>query len=451
MKKNVFYLKAALLSLILHSTVAPFVQAQQGQTGVASKEIILSGKVTDESGSPLAGVTVQVKDGKTLAATDNSGNFTVSVKQGTVLQFNSSGFAGYEYTVINAGSLSVKLTIANTMLDDIVIVGYGAVRKKDLTGSVSSVKAADIVRSPAHNALEALQGQVPGLDITRNSGRPTSGITMNIRGKRSLSTARDESNNLIANNPLVIIDGVQGGNIADIPPQDIESIDVMKDAASTAIYGYQGANGVIIVTTKRGKPGKQRISYNGYVGFNGWAQYPKMLTGDGYIQLRREASRTAGQWTTPANDASLFTAEEWLAIQNGQWTDWVNEVNHVGIVQNHQVTVSGGSVKTTGLLSAGYYREKGSLKDDILDKFNFRIAVDHNFSDIFKAGASANLTYYKGYERADNALWRAATNVPLGNAYDSLGRVLLFPLGTSGKVNPLADEASEFIAKHQRL
>jgi hypothetical protein len=183
MKKNVFYLKAVLLSLILHTAATSFVQAQNEQTVVASKEITLSGKVTDESGSPLAGVTIQVKDGKTLVATDNAGNFTVSVKEGTVLQFNSSGFASYEHKVTTAGSLSVKLTIANTMLDDIVVVGYGTVRKKDLTGSVSSVKAADIVRSPAHNALEALQGQVPGLDITRNSGRPTSGITMNIRGK----------------------------------------------------------------------------------------------------------------------------------------------------------------------------------------------------------------------------------------------------------------------------
>ncbi|MCH5720239.1 SusC/RagA family TonB-linked outer membrane protein [Niabella hibiscisoli] len=225
----------------------------------------------------------------------------------------------------------------------------------------------------------------------------------------------------------------------------------MKDASSTAIYGSQGANGVIIVTTKRAKSGKAKISYNGYVGMNGWAQYPKMRMGDDYINLRREAAKTAGQWKTPSDDQTLFTPEEWTALQNNQWINWVDEVIHTGIVQNHQVSMSGGTEKTTGLLSAGYYREKGSLKDDLLDKYNIRTVIDHNFSNIFKAGASLNLTHYNGYERAENVLWRAATNEPLGRAYDDSGRVILYPLGTAGKVSPLADEASEYTAKYQRL
>jgi len=274
---------------------------------------------------------------------------------------------------------------------------------------------------------------------------------MNIRGKRSLSTAKDEYGNLVANNPLVIIDGIQGGNISDIPPQEIESIDVMKDASSTAIYGSQGANGVIIVTTKKGKAGKSKISYNGYAGLNGWAQYPKMRMGDDYIQLRREAAKTKGQWNSSADDQTLFTTEEWAAIQNNEWVDWVKEVNHTGQVQNHQITVSGGTTKTLGLLSAGYYKEKGSLKDDVLDKYNVRTSVDHNFTNIFKTGVSLNLTHYNGYVRADNVLWRAATNDPLGRVYDENGKVVLWPVGTTGKVSPLADEASEFTAKHQRL
>src|SRR5690606_33105774 len=225
----------------------------------------------------------------------------------------------------------------------------------------------------------------------RNSGSATSGVTMNIRGKRSLSTARDEYGNLIANNPLVIIDGIQGGSVSDIPPQEIESIEVMKDASYTAIYGSQGANGVIIITTKRGKAGKTKISYNGYTGLNGWAQYPKMRMGEDYIQLRREAAKTAGQWSSPEDDQTLFTPSEWAAIQNNQWVDWVKEVLHTGTVQNHQITVSGGTNKTTGLLSAGYYREKGSLKDDILNKYNVRTTVDHSFSNVFKTGVSLNL------------------------------------------------------------
>lgn len=412
----------------------------------------IDGKALDDStGLPVQGVTISVKNGSSTTSSNADGWFELTVPQsGATLVYSS---VGYQPGEIAAGTTPVVIRLSRSAvsMDEVVVIGYGQVRKRDLTGAVSSVKADDIVRSPAHNAMEALQGQVPGLDIVRNSGKATSGITMNIRGKRSLSTAKDEYGNLIANNPLVIIDGVQGGNVSDIPPQDIESIDVLKDASSTAIYGSQGANGVIIVTTKRGKAGKQRIAYNSYVGVNGWAQYPKMRMGEDYIKLRREAAKTAGQWTSDTDDQTLFTSEEWAAIQNNQWVDWVKEVTHTGFVQSHQVSVSGGNEKTTALLSAGYYREKGSLKDDILDKYNLRANVDHNFSNFFKTGANLQLTHYNGYERAENVLWRAATNEPLGLPYDSVGNINLWPLGRTGKVSPLADEAGEYVAKHQRL
>lgn len=187
-------------------------------------------------------------------------------------------------------------------LDEVVVVGYGVMKKRDLTGSIASVKAADIVKSPASNAMEALQGQVPGLDIVRNSGKATSGVTINIRGQRSLSDVKDEFGNNVANAPLFIIDGMQGGDFSDIAPADIESIEVLKDASSTAIYGSQGANGVIIITTKKGAQGKTKFSYNGYFGVNGWAQYPDMLSGEDYMQVRREAARTGGQWNSTADD-----------------------------------------------------------------------------------------------------------------------------------------------------
>ena len=412
----------------------------------------ISGRVLDDStGLPVQGVTISVKNGSSSTSTNAEGRFELAVTgSGEILIYSSVGYQSGEI-VISTEPVEIRLSQSAVGMDEVVVIGYGQVRKRDLTGAVSSAKADDIMRSPAHNAMEALQGQVPGLDIVRNSGKATSGVTMNIRGKRSLSTAKDEYGNLIANNPLVIIDGIQGGNVSDIPPQDIESIDVLKDASSTAIYGSQGANGVIIVTTKRGKAGKQRIAYNSYVGVNGWAQYPKMRMGEDYIKLRREAAKTAGQWASSADDQTLFTSEEWAAIQNNQRVDWVKEATHTGFVQNHQITISGGNEKTTALLSAGYYREKGSLKDDILDKYNVRTNVDHNFTNFFKTGANLQLTHYNGYERAENVLWRAGTNEPLGLPYDSAGNINLWPLGTTGKVSPLADEAGEYVAKHQRL
>jgi len=425
--------------------------SSQGVTDELSVIKQIKGIVSDGNGAPLANVSVMIKGAKVDTVTNADGVFSINANIGDVLVFSRVGYTDQEVVVGEQDNLTITLVATDSKLDEVVVIGYGTQKRRDLTGSVSSVKADDIVRSPAHNAMEALQGQVPGLDIVRNSGSATSGVSMNIRGKRSLSTAKDEYGNLVANNPLVIIDGIQGGNISDIPPQEIESIDVMKDASSTAIYGSQGANGVIIVTTKKGKAGKSKISYNGYAGLNGWAQYPKMRMGDDYIQLRREAAKTKGQWNSSADDQTLFTTEEWAAIQNNEWVDWVKEVNHTGQVQNHQITVSGGTTKTLGLLSAGYYKEKGSLKDDVLDKYNVRTSVDHNFTNIFKTGVSLNLTHYNGYVRADNVLWRAATNDPLGRVYDENGKVVLWPVGTTGKVSPLADEASEFTAKHQRL
>lgn len=408
------------------------------------------GLVLDEEGKPLEGVTVSLTNSTVSTLTANDGTFSIRLVDSTgTLLFTAIGYLDHPLEVKTDDDVTVSLIPDDQQLDEVVVIGYGTVRKRDLTGSVTSVKSEDIVRSPAHNALEAIQGQVPGLDITRSSGSATSGVNMNIRGKRSLSTAEDEYGNAIANSPLVIIDGMQGGNISDIHPQDIESIDVLKDASSTAIYGSQGANGVIIVTTKRGKTGKPRITWNSYVGVNGWAQYPEMRTGDDYIRLRREAARTAGQWEDPQNDQTLFTVGEWNALQNNQWVNWKDEVFKNGMVQNHQLSISGGTDNTTALLSGGYYRELGSFKNDALDKFNLRLNVDQNIGSFVKVGTSSQVTHYDGSNRADNVLWRAATNVPLGLPYDEAGNVILWPLGREGKVSPLADEATPYTAQHR--
>lgn len=410
----------------------------------------VTGTVVDGAGEPLIGVSVQVKGTQIGAITDFDGKFSIDAPANATLVVSYVGFKTQEVKVGNQSVLAIRLEDDNQLLDEVVVIGYGTMKKRDLTGSITSVKAEDIVRSPASNAMEALQGQVPGLDITRNSGSATSGVTINIRGQRSLSDVEDEFQNNIANQPLFIVDGMQGVNFADIAPSDIESIEVLKDASSTAIYGSQGANGVIIITTKKGKAGKPRVSYNGYIGVNGWPQYPDMLMGEDYMNVRRESYRTAGQWSSTADDASIFTPNEWEAIQNGDWTNWVDEVFHNGIVQNHQVTASGGTDRTTALLSAGFYQEQGSFEGDNMRKYNLRLNVEHKLSDIFKIGANSQITHYNQNERADNVLWRAATNAPLGKAYDENGNVNLYPLGQSGQVNPLADEA-ENAAKHHVL
>lgn len=435
--KHVFTKRQILLLLLLVTLTAG---AQQKITGT----------VVDESGEPAIGASVKIKGTGTGTVTDLNGAFKLDAPAGSTLEIT---YVGYTPQTVKAGSAPVKVVLKEevSVMDEVVVIGYGVMKKRDLTGSVASVKAEDIVRSPAGNAMEALQGQVPGLDITRNSGSATSGVTINIRGKRSLSDVQDEFGNDIANAPLFIIDGMQGGSIEDLSPSDIESIEVLKDASSTAIYGSQGANGVIIVTTKKGKSGRMHFSYNGYLGVNGWAQYPEMNSGEGYMNVRRESFRTGGQWNSTADDSKIFTLEEWEAIQAGDWTDWVDEVLKTGFVQSHQITASGGTDRTTAILSAGYYQEKGSFKDDKMDKYNIHMNVEHKVSKWLKLGATTHITHYAQNERADNVLWRAATNAPLGKAYDENGNVVLWPLGPSGQISPLADEATATTAKHHIL
>lgn len=426
-----------LLTLILSCILTNFTYSLTFQ-----ENNIIQGKVTDDKGIPLEAVTITIKNTTLATATDSEGFFELRLPsaESVELRAQSLGFEDKVAKVSPGDTVTLVLVRDGAELDEVVVIGFGTVKKRDLTGSVTSIKAEDIIRSPAHNSMESIQGQVPGLDITRNSGSATSGVSMNIRGNRSLSGA---------NSPLLIIDGMQGGSVSDIHPQDIESIDVLKDASSTAIYGSQGANGVIIVTTKRGRSGRPKVNYNGYVGANGWAQYPDLRTGDDYIRLRREAAKTAGQWEGPEDDQTLFTAGEWLALQNNQWVNWKDEVFHTGLVQNHQLSVNGGNENTTALLSGGYYRELGTFKNDQMDKYNLRLNIDQNVGDYVKLGTSSQITHYGGQNRAENVLWRAATNVPLGLPYDENGNVVLWPVGREGRVSPLADEATDYTARYQ--
>ena len=232
---------------------------QQGRT--------VTGKILDETGEPLIGVSVLLKGTAVGTITDLDGNYSLEIpSDNSILVVSYIGYKTQNITVGKNNQLNIKMEADTQTLDEVVVVGYGVMKKRDLTGAITSVKAGEIVKSPASNAMEALQGQVPGLDIIRNSGKATSGVTINIRGQRSLSDVKDEFGNNIANAPLFIIDGMQGGDFSDIAPADIESIEVLKDASSTAIYGSQGANGVIIITTKKGAQGKTRFSYNGYLG-----------------------------------------------------------------------------------------------------------------------------------------------------------------------------------------
>ncbi|MDE6465439.1 MAG: TonB-dependent receptor plug domain-containing protein, partial [Duncaniella sp.] len=265
-----------------------------GNQAVASQQFI-KGTVVDETGEPMVGVTVMA-EGKAAegTSTDLDGNFSLKASTGTTLTFS---YIGYETVTAKAApGMTVTMKSSSVELDEVVAIGYGTIKKRDLTGAVSSVKAEDIVRTPTGNVIEAIQGQVAGLDITRTNGEAGSGVNMTLRGARSINGD---------NNPLFIIDGIEG-NYEELNPNDIASIEVLKGASSTAIYGSAGANGVIIITTKNPQKDRFTINFDGYYGWNTISEFPEMNTGQRYIDFRREAQRTAGVWNSPADDDKLF-------------------------------------------------------------------------------------------------------------------------------------------------
>ena len=414
-----------------------------------AQQSTITGTVVDEgTGQPIPGVTVTVKGYPGSAtATDSFGVFHLrppaNLAAGrVVLQFS---YIGYESTELRSGanpnSIRIGMKKGDKSMDEVVVIGYGqTVKKRDLTGAISVVKAADIVRSPTNDPIQAIEGMVPGADITTTSGKEDAADSIHVRGTRSVSSS---------SLPLYIIDGIQGGNISTLNPNDIESIEVLKDASSTAIYGSQGANGVIIVTTKHGTSGKARVSYNGYMGTNGFVQYPHPRSGQSYIDLRRAAYQATGVWNSPADDPKIFSASELAALEANQWVNWVNLVEQAGLRESHSVSVSGGSDKSKAYLSAGFYGDNGMIKFNNLKQYNLLLNLDQTISSWIRAGVQAAVVYSNGNTRSADPYSLAETAVPLGRPYDSLGNINVYPL--TNIMSPLSDNRGPLIATNNNV
>ncbi|NIG55519.1 TonB-dependent receptor [Chitinophaga sp. Cy-1792] len=390
----------------------------------------LKGKVTDATtGEALPMVSVQVKGTSTGTQTDPSGNFTLQLPDGkTELLFTYLGYATQTLPA-TPGVMNVKLEQSNKKLDEVIVVGYGAVKKRDLTGSVVSIKSEELRKVPSTNVMESVQGKLPGVDITRSSGSAGAKVNVTVRGNRSISAG---------NGPLYIVDGVQYESIEDINPNDIQSMEVLKDASSTAIYGSRGANGVIMVTTKRGNAGKPQLNVSSYAGVSQVNGYPDMMNGQQYVALKREANRTIGRWNSIADDSKIFNSYELNDIQNNIWTNYADLLIHDGLQQDYQASVAGGSDKTKVYFSFDYFNEKGILKLDDLKRYSTRLNIDQTINDAIKVGVQSQITYYNQGQRRD-PMNQANKYLPLGSAFDSTGKLVLYPNAYSA-INPLADE-----------
>lgn len=427
----VWGLSAAMMSMTAVSAMAesPLGKGNVTDLQVVTQEKHVTGTVLDETGEPMIGVSVLVKGTTTGTVTNFDGNFSLNASSNATLVISYIGYQTQEVKVGNQKSLSIVLKPDNQLLDEVVVVGYGTVKKRDLTGAVSSVKSEDIIRMPTSNVIEAIQGQVAGLDITRSSGEVGSEINMTLRGTRSINGS---------NTPLFIIDGMEG-SYDELNPNDIASIEVLKDASSTAVYGAAGANGVIIITTKSPKKDKFAIDLDAYYGWNVISSFPEMNTREDYINFRREAQRTIGEWESSEDDANLFPSYMQTFIDNDQWVDWFDLASQTGTITSYNLNTSYSNDRMTSYFSLGYYDIEGLLKGDELERYSARAKYDFKANDVVKYGLNLYAMYSKNDKRSSRIWNRIICTPPLGTPYDEEGNLVDYPCGDTSNINPLAD------------
>lgn len=429
MRTSVAVSLSAMLCVPLYTSAASAPESSVPAQAVTQGQTV-KGSVVDETGAPMIGVTVKVKDGKAAAVTDLDGNFSIAAKPGDELEIT---YVGYKTATVRATAAPVRVTMEPDVasLDDVVVIGYGTMKRRDLTGAVSSVTNEDLTIQPVSNVVEALQGKVAGLDITKSSGQAGADVTMQLRGTRSFTASGE---------PTVIIDGMPG-NLATLNVNDIESIEVLKDASSTAVYGSAGANGVIIVTTKSGKTGKALVNFNAYVGINGWSEVPEVYDAKGYFNLRKLALQEAG---TYIDDASVLGNQAmWEAYQRGESINWADELLKTGIIQNYSISVSGGTEKTKAYMSLNFTDEQGQYDNDNYKVYSTNIRVDHQVNKWLSTGINMQGSYvYKNsaYARLDQAL----RNKPIGRLYDDDGNPTIESVEGTGETNVLVNNKSNY-------
>ena len=364
----------------------------------------LTGTVKNsENGAAIVGASVVIKGTTKGTVTNNDGKFTLDVPakgNNNVLVISSLGFSSTEIKLTNQTSIAATLTSDSKQLEDAVVIGYGSVKKKDLTGAVGTVSAKEITRGNPANATQALQGQVPGVLVTKLSNKPGQLWSIAIRGENTITANpnADGATNLtlVSSNPqnmntepLVVIDGVVGGKLQDISPADIQTIDILKDASSTAIYGSRGANGVVIITSKRGATGKPRVTVDFYSGRKTPDHLPPMQDAQQFYK----SSLTDAALNGAVVSETMFNVNELAIINGGKTTDLVGAMTQPGINMGANIAVSGGTNGTNYRFSGGYIQEDGMQANTTYKKYNLNAAVDSKITKYLKIG----FTLYANY------------------------------------------------------
>ena len=421
---NVCFLRGNYLRLILILFLCLFFNT------VNAQQKVISGTVVDNLGLPVPGANVIIKGTNTGVQTDFDGNFTIKASPTSILIFSYIGIKDTAILVGDQTKIRVILESDSEALDEIIVVGYGTQKKSDVISSVASVKSEDLVKVATSDIGEMLRGKVAGVQVTLNDGGPGSSSSIQIRGKKSINGS---------NEPIVIADGVVIGSINDINANDIASMEILKDAASQAIYGARASNGVILITTKRGKTGKPRVSYSGFSGIQTLNRNFDIYSGAEYAQLKREAFRTSnGGVYRP--DEQIFTALELASVQSGEYINWENEILNTGTTQNHNLSVSSGSENTNVFTSFNYIDIKGVIPNSDYQKVTARANVDQRVNKWLKIGLNTSFQFSESNDPNNSGiLLNSITTSPLGQIYNEDGSYRWLPGGLEENKNPLID------------
>ena len=422
--KTKFYIRFGVLIFLVGLTFQLYAQ-----------DVQIRGQIMDENNEPIPGVSVLVKGTATGVASDIDGSYSISAPSTGTLLFSFIGYETQEISVGNRSIINVSLKLDLSDLEEVVVVGYGTVRKSQLTGAIASVSSREINELPITDARQALQGRASGVDVTQAGSKPGSSPQVRIRGRRSFNAGND---------PLYVVDNIPiVGGLTDFNSQDIASMEVLKDASATAIYGSRGANGVVLITTKRGETGRTRISWDSYYGLNTSLGRIENFNGEEFADYKRESRRASGEYpegpNNPEADEAIFEPNELESIRLGRSFDYIDALTRRGSIQSHNLSVGGGNEKTTFFVSGNFFKDVGVVKSQDFSRYTLRINIDHKINDKVRIGTSTLGTYSERNGENFNPIGGALQENPLGRTFNDDGSINFQPTQDGLRTNPLAE------------
>ncbi|MEA4984065.1 TonB-dependent receptor SusC [bioreactor metagenome] len=416
--------RLVIAALSLFSVLQMYAASQQDV-------IRVNGKVVDGNGDALVGVTVRVKDGTVGTITDFDGKFTLQVPPASTLVFSYVGFIAQEIKVNTSGVVNVTMKEGDALLDEVVVVGYGTQRKKDLTGGLSVVGKEQLEMVSTSNLMDRLVGQVAGLNITTSNAAPGSDQSLLIRGQNSISANND---------PLIILDGIPySGSLVDLDPNIIESLSVLKDASAVAIYGSRGSNGVILIQTKRGVVGKPQVSYKGQFGFSEPMQRIQVMGPNEFIRFKQDIGRLKNGYSGDQLDpiaGNIISISERENFINGVTHDWQDYIFQTGYTMDHQIGISGGTENTKYMAAISYLDEDGVVYNSNLNRSNISANIDQTFNKWLTIGVGTQFVQKETGGITPN-IEHAIKQSPYGKYKDEAGYYVAEPMEYSLITNPM--------------